>query len=70
MELSAADASRNCSIDRLAESNLQLLQKVAELEVAQARPLAHHDPLAGLPNRVLMLDRLERALLQAPPRTP
>jgi diguanylate cyclase (GGDEF)-like protein len=45
----------------------QLLEKIAllEREVALARRFAYHDPLTGLPNRALMLDRLRQAISQA-----
>jgi diguanylate cyclase (GGDEF)-like protein len=33
--------------------------------VALARRFAYHDPLTGLPNRALMLDRLKQAMAQA-----
>jgi diguanylate cyclase (GGDEF)-like protein len=36
-----------------------------EQEVGQMRHCAYHDPLTGLPNRTLLLDRLDRALAQA-----
>lgn len=40
---------------------------VTELKLAEARlqHAAHHDPLTGLPNRALFLERLERALASA-----
>jgi diguanylate cyclase (GGDEF)-like protein len=54
-------------VETLAESNLRLLQKVTQLEheAAEARYLAYHDWLTGLPNRALLLDRLQQAMLQA-----
>lgn len=54
-------------VETVAASNERLLQKVAELEqeVAETRHLAHHDSLTGLPNRVLLLDRMAQAMLQA-----
>jgi len=45
----------------------RLLQQIERLrrELVQARRLACHDSLTGLPNRALMLDRLKQALSQA-----
>ncbi|WP_143339729.1 EAL domain-containing protein [Ectothiorhodospira magna] len=37
-------------------------RKAVEL---QLKHMAHHDPLTGLPNRVLLADRLQQAMLQA-----
>jgi diguanylate cyclase len=49
------------------QSPARLLRKIQQLEreVALARRFAYHDPLTGLPNRALMLDRLEQAMAQA-----
>jgi diguanylate cyclase (GGDEF)-like protein len=57
-------------IHRSAESGShqkRLLQQIERLqrELVQARRLACHDSLTGLPNRALMLDRLKQALSQA-----
>ena len=49
----------------LAKENARLLRKVAQLErlVAESRHRAYHDTLTGLPNRALLLERLNQALL-------
>src|SRR5688572_24886189 len=54
-------------IRRLRRSNTRLARKVALLEkqVTQARHFAYHDPLTGLANRSLLLDRLSQAMVQA-----
>jgi diguanylate cyclase len=53
--------------ETLAEINARLLRKVAQLEceAAQAQHRAYHDWLTGLPNRALLLDRLNQAMMQA-----
>jgi GGDEF domain-containing protein len=54
-------------VGSLGESIPQLRRKIERLEreVALARRFAWHDPLTGLPNRSLMLDRLKQAEAQA-----
>ena len=49
-----AEVAERLSVER------QLLENEARLEY-----LAHHDPLTGLPNRLLLLDRLSQALKRA-----
>ncbi len=51
----------------LTETNARLseLALEREREVVRARHFAHHDELTGLPNRTLLLDRLDQALARA-----
>lgn len=62
-----SSASRSFLVDTLVKNNVRLQLEVASLEreLAHARHLAYHDPLTGLPNRALLLDRLQQAILQA-----
>jgi diguanylate cyclase (GGDEF)-like protein len=43
----------------------RLIKEVTDRKQAQLYHMAHHDPLTGLPNRLLFYDRLSQALSQA-----
>lgn len=60
-----ADARRQ--IEALAAARKTLEQQLLESDenYRQALHCAHHDELTGLPNRVLLLDRLQQAMAQA-----
>lgn len=59
-ELSAAHKRAEAYRDKLEKLNRRLRRTNAELQ-----RLAVHDPLTGLPNRTLIMDRLEQAMREA-----
>jgi diguanylate cyclase len=58
---------RKHEVEFLIACNAKLQQDVVELthKEAQARHLAYHDELTGLPNRSLLQDRFQQAIAQA-----
>ncbi len=54
-------------ISLLVDTNARLRELALQRarDVAKVRYLAHHDELTGLPNRILLLDRLDQALARA-----
>lgn len=79
----ASSLQLRIAAERLRESHLQLEERVAERTSelseqvmhreqaeAQLRHQVLHDPLTGLPNRVLLRDRLENAIGRSNPANP
>lgn len=77
-QLNAENARREAIIQSrtsaLSRANSALEQEIAERKKVEEalrqqqhslQHLAHHDPLTGLPNRLLMIDRLEHSLRKA-----
>lgn len=70
LDLHAARAQLQAALAELAERNGQLQAEMAERRRAEAlvRHQATHDPLTGLPNRMLFNEHLERAIAQSTSR--
>ena len=67
LELYAARRKLQQALDELAERNEELTREIAERKLMEAmvRHQAQHDPLTGLPNRILFHDRLYGAIQRA-----
>lgn len=64
MPLQALPVVRNDEVGHLTVAFNQLLDKLHTSQVALER-MAHHDSLTGLPNRVLLADRMQQGLARA-----
>lgn len=56
--------ARNDEVGHLTAAFNRLLEKLSESQTELDR-MAHHDPLTGLPNRLLLADRMQQALERA-----
>jgi diguanylate cyclase (GGDEF)-like protein len=66
-EVDELSASFNVMAENLESRTAELVEEIAERKQAEEkiRHMAYHDPLTGLPNRALFIDRLSLALAQA-----
>lgn len=64
LPLEPLPVGRNDEVGHLTQAFNRLLDKL-RTQQSELETLAHHDPLTGLPNRVLLADRLGRALAHA-----
>jgi diguanylate cyclase (GGDEF)-like protein len=64
LPLEPLPALRNDEVGHLIAAFNRLLSKLRHHQAELAR-MAHHDPLTGLPNRMLLSDRLQQVLAQA-----
>ncbi|KZC40227.1 diguanylate cyclase response regulator [Rhodanobacter sp. FW510-R12] len=67
LDLYTARMKLQQALDELAERNEQLTREIAERKLMETmvRHQAQHDPLTGLPNRILFQDRLYGAIQRA-----
>ena len=67
LELSRSRTQLKFALDELSQQNARLQIEIAERHHAEARVrhIAMHDPLTGLPNRLLFMERLEHAIVRA-----
>jgi len=67
LELFRSKALLNSALEDLSQQNVRLQVEIAERQRAEARVLhsAMHDPLTGLPNRLLFRDRLDTSINRA-----
>ncbi|HVR82577.1 MAG TPA: diguanylate cyclase [Luteimonas sp.] len=67
LELCRSKAQLKSALEELSQQNARLQVEIAERHRAEARVMhtALHDPLTGLPNRLLFMNRLDTAIARA-----